>query len=318
MISGPAMPRAEPEAETRTIRVDPTGAGDYPTLQQAIDSVRSNNRQPTIIQLAPGVYEERVAIPREKPLITLVGEDPQTTIITWHWNASAIGPDGYMVGTGGAYTVEVNADDFTAENITFRNTAGRTGQALALSARGDRHVYRNCRILGYQDTLYVNGGRQYFVDCHIEGAVDFIFGGAVAVFDRCTIHSVAGGYIAAPSTPQDQAFGLMFYDCNLTGAQGRSALARPWRAYGMAAFIRCVMGEHIAPAGWDNWRNPENEKTARFYEFGSTGPGAAGDARVPWARQLTAKEAEALAITAVLQGSDGWDPTAQKTTSGAQ
>ncbi|HMO27575.1 MAG TPA: pectinesterase family protein [Tepidisphaeraceae bacterium] len=308
MVSGPPMPRTTPEDDARVIRVDPNGGGDYPTVQQAIDSVRSNNRQPTFIHLAPGEYHERVTIPRDKPFITLVGDDPATTVLTWHWNADDVGPDGYMLGTGGAYTVEVNADDFRAENITFRNTAGRSGQALALSARGDRHVYRNCRMLGYQDTLYVNGGRQYFVACYIEGAVDFIFGGATAVFDRCTIHSVASGYIAAPSTPQDQLYGLMFFDCALTGSEAPTMLARPWRAYGMAGFVRCVLGEHIAPAGWNNWRNPENETTARFLEYASTGPGAMPGARVKWARQLTPEQAETLTIAEVLRGSDDWRP----------
>jgi pectinesterase len=56
------------------------------------------------------------------------------------------------------------------------------------------------------------------------------------------------------------------------------------------------MGKHITPAGWDNWKNEANEKTARYAEYNSTGPGANAAARVKWSRQLTKEEAEKITI----------------------
>ena len=72
------------------------------------------------------------------------------------------------------------------------------------------------------------------------------------------------------------------------------------------------MTEVIAPEGWDNWRKAENEQTARFAEYKSTGPGAAPDKRVAWAKQLTDEEAAAYTVANVLKGSDGWNPAAKQ------
>ena len=69
------------------------------------------------------------------------------------------------------------------------------------------------------------------------------------------------------------------------------------------------MGPHIRPEGWFNWKNPENEKTARYAEYGNTGPGSDTSKRVAWAHQLTADEACPIRlVTNILRGSDGWVP----------
>ena len=215
-------------------------------------------------------------------------------------------------------------DDFHAENITFQNTSGDHGQALALRADGDREIFNNCRLLGWQDTLLVQNGRYYFTNCYIEGRVDFIYGSAAAVFDRCEIHSKNGGHVTAASTPKDKPFGFVFMNCKLTGdptpwiaptnaAAGKKVLGdlgRPWRPYASVTYLNCDIGSHIAPTGWNNWRNPTNELTARFAEYNSTGPGANPDKRMKWAKQLTKDEAEKITVESVLSGSDNWNPTA--------
>ena len=108
----------------------------------------------------------------------------------------------------------VLGDDFRAENITFQNTSGDHGQALALRVDGDRASFKNCRMLGWQDTLMMNQGRQYFADCYIEGRVDFIYGSATGVFAKCEIKSKNGGHVTAASTPENQAFGFVFLSAN--------------------------------------------------------------------------------------------------------
>ncbi|HWP39442.1 MAG TPA: pectinesterase family protein, partial [Tepidisphaeraceae bacterium] len=238
------------------------------------------------------------------------GSEPAAVVITYDLHAKSILPPSTQpVGTTGSTSTLINADDFTAENVTFENPSGHIAQAVAVKTNGDRIVFRNCRFLGGQDTLYPNGHRTYFKDCYIEGRVDFIFGKAVAVFENCHIHSKNGGYVTAASTPQEQAFGFIFLNCRLTGDGEQAFLGRPWKPYAAVAFIQCELGDHIRPEGWDNWRNPENEKTARFVEYKNTGPGADRSRRVAWSRELTDDEAAAYTVANILGGADGWDPT---------
>jgi pectinesterase len=297
-------------AETeKTFTVAADGSGDFPTVQAAVDAVPDKNPGRIVIHIKPGTYKEKITLPSSKPFVTFQGDDAKTTILTNDWNARRIGPDGKEVGTAGSYSTKINGHDFVAENITFENTAGDTGQALAMYADGDRFIFRNCRFLGWQDTIYANGGRQYYDRCYIEGRVDFIFGNATAVFDHCTIHSKNGGYVTAASTLPEKPFGYVFIDCTLTGEGAKAYLGRPWRPYAAVAFIRCQLGDHIVPAGWDNWRNPENEKTARYSDYGCAGPGADRSQRVTWSKELTDEEAAPYTIQKILGGTDGWDPT---------
>src|SRR5439155_356694 len=153
-------------------------------------------------------------------------------------------------GTG----VIVLGDGFRAEQVTFRNTSGDHGQAMALRLQADRAVLRDCRLLGWQDTFLAHSGRHYFRDCYIEGRVDFIYGAGTDVFDGCEIHSKHGGYVTAASTPQDHPFGFVFLRCRLTTDDDTPTyLGRPWRPYASVTFIDCEMGPHIRPEGWHNW-----------------------------------------------------------------
>ena len=178
---------------------------------------------------------------------------------------------------------------------------------------GDRAVFRRCRFLGFQDTLYTFGEntREYYEDCYIEGTVDFIFGKATAVFNRCELRSKhTGGFLTAPATPQSSSYGYVFYDCKLTADEGVEAgsvwLSRPWRPYGKTVFIRCKMGEHIRPEGWNNWGKTDNERTAYYAEYQCYGKGADTSRRVAWSHQL--KDASAYDMTDILKGTDGWNP----------
>ena len=310
------------------------GTGEFTSVQAAINAVPSNNTERVILRIRPGTYKEKIRIPKDRPLITLMGEDAKSTVLTNDWNAKHIGPDGKEVGTGGSYSVKVESSDFLAENITFENTAGDTGQAVALAAVGDRQIYRHCRLLGWQDTLYANAGRQYYDECYIEGRVDFVFGSATAVFDHCHLHSKNGGHVTAASTAQDALWGYVFLDCTLTGdaipwnsptadvAQAgkrlpNADLGRPWRPFASVTFVRCEIGNHIKPQGWDNWHNPANEKTARYAEYKCTGPGADRSRRVPWSKELSDGEAGKLTVVNILGGEDGWQPDREKSTRSA-
>src|SRR5208282_711532 len=214
--AGSTAPPA-PAGFSATVAAD--GSGQFTSVQEAVNAApqTTSASSPWIIRVGAGTYRERVYVQREKRFVRLVGEDPSRTTIAFDLYASMAGPDGKPIGTFHTPTVWIDADDFTVENLTLANTAGAKGQALALRVDGDRVTFRNCRFLGWQDTILVNRGRQYFAGCTIAGAVDFIFGGATAYFDNCDIRCVGDGYITAASTPATQAFGLVFSNCRIVG-----------------------------------------------------------------------------------------------------
>ena len=304
------------EAAPVELTVAADGSAKYRTVQEAVMAVPSGTAEnPVVIHVRPGVYKELVYIQREKRFFRLVGESASKTVITFDLNANLKGLDGKPIGTFRTPTVQIDADDFEAENITFENSAGPVGQALAIRVDGDRAVFRDCRFLGWQDTILLNRGRQFFEDCYIEGHVDFIFGAATAFFERCIIHALKDGYLTAASTPSDQPFGFVFSHCRVTGAspEVRTYLGRPWRAYSAVTFVDTEMSEAVRPEGWHNWNFPEREKTVRYAEYGSRGSGANPSARVKWARRLTKAEAKSITPLKVLGGADGWNPKAAKT-----
>jgi pectinesterase len=303
-----ACASAQPAVQGLVVAAD--GTGQFKSVQEAVDHAPSHSHERFVIHIKPGIYKERVTIPPEKTFLTLRGDDAKTTVITFDIHpAPTGGPNGRALITFDTPTVFIQANDFTAENITFENSAGRVGQALALTIMSDRGVFRSCRFLGYQDTLLAQAGRQYFDHCYIQGATDFIFGGSTAVFDNCEIHVTANGYITAPNTPQDQQYGYVFLNSKITGEPGAlTYLSRPWRAYAATVFLNTEMSNAVRPAGWNNWNDPAKEKTARYGEYASTGPGSDTNARVGWAHKLTDAEAKTYSIENVLGGIDGWNP----------
>jgi len=289
------------------------GSGQFTNVQAAIMSVPMGfATNPVVIRIKPGTYREVIYIQREKRFFHLVGEDAAKTVLTHNLNANMTGPDGKPIGTFRTPSVQIDAEDFTAENITFENSAGPVGQALAIRVDGDRAVFRNCRFLGWQDTILVNRGRHYFENCYIEGHVDFIFGGATCWFERCKIHCLRDGYITAASTPDTNKFGYVFNDCEITGAPGvKTFLGRPWRDFAAVAYLNTQMSAVVRPEGWNDWGKVEKETTARYAEYKSVGPGADPERRVKWAKELTDSEAAEFAVKNVLNGNDGWNPREQ-------
>lgn len=290
-----------------TIVVARDGTGEFRTIQEAIEKVRAFMDYTVTIYIKNGVYKEKVIIPSWVKNVQLVGESAEGTIITYDDHANI-----NKMGTFRTYTLKVEGNDITFKDLTIENNAAQLGQAVALHTEGDRLMFINCRLLGNQDTIYTGteGTRLLFTNCYIEGTTDFIFGPSTALFENCTLHSKRNSYITAASTPKEVEFGYVFKNCKLTAAPGvnKVYLGRPWRPYASTTFINCEFGKHICPAGWDNWRNPENEKTARYAEFGNTGEGANKSGRVKWAKQLNEKEALHYSIENIFKEVSNWYP----------
>jgi polygalacturonase len=313
----------------KTLYVAADGTGDYYSIQRAIDVAPAGG---AVISVAPGTYREVLTI--KKPNIVLQGpyEDATRTVVVADRSAGTAG------STLQSATVNVLADDFLAENISFVNDYNRTheqlpqgSQAVALLVRADRAIFANVRILGNQDTLYAGSAectgsgadhpcptaRQYFERCFIEGNVDFIFGDGKAVFHRCTIRSTPHpvGFITAQSkSSAAQDSGFVFQDCRVLAAPGvdNVYLGRPWRAYAKVVYLNTWMGAQILPVGWREWHPGETDylPTAFYAEYGSSGPGAAPSGRQPHAIQLTQTAAVAFEPKEFLSGNDGWNPNA--------
>lgn len=302
--------------------VSADGSGSCITVQDAIAAAPTNSDKPFVVLIKPGKYPGQIIIPKTKRNIRFVGEELENTVLTYDLNVYETNSttDMRYKGTG----VVVLGDDFRAENLTIENTSGDHGQALAMRVDGDRAAFNRCRMLGWQDTLLVEKGRQYFTNCYIEGRVDFIFGSATAFFDHCEIHSKNGGFVTAASTPASKRFGFVFRQCRLTGdptpwqipagqaqfekTEAMTYLGRPWLPNASVTFVECEMESHIKPEGWNNWGKVSNEQTARYGEYKSSGPGSNAAARVSWAKQLTDSEAEQYTVKNILGGADNWQP----------
>ena len=306
------------------VKVDPNGGGstastdNFPTIQNALDHAPEAPHGRIYIEIVPGTYHERINVTRLRPRLTLIGlgKNPEDVVITNSLNARTAG------GTYFTETAQINADDFEADNITFANTAGPTGQAVAATVRSDRAIFKHCRFLGDQDTLFADYGRQYYLDDYIEGGVDFIFGNATAVFDHSTIVEIRGGQITAQSrTAPTQTTGYVIDHSTIehhpvAPAPGKPAatgfgLGRPWRIYSRVIVMNTALPDDLSPAGWSAWGKPDTTPLAFYAEYNNTGPGARPTQRAPWSHQLTAKEAAAYDPENFLRGSDNWNPLAE-------
>jgi len=304
-------------AQPRAVTVSADNSGDFPTVGAALDSGAS------VIRIKPGTYKQVLNITRSCVQLRGLGASPQDVVLTFDNSSATAG------GTTKSASVTVSGDDFHAENLTFENSYSRTrllsqegSQAVAIKITGDRAVFRRVRFLGYQDTLYPNGrrcetdrgpcepARQYFSECYIEGNVDFIFGDAIAYFDRCEIHALPHAlvYLTAQSKHYaEEKSGYVFDHCRITAAPGTKVyLGRPWRAYSTVVFLDTEMPAEIVAEGWHEWEHDGKPSlpTSFYAEYHSTGPGAN-----PSRRQLTREEAARFSLKNFLAGDDQWDPT---------
>ena len=297
-------------AQRQQLTVAADGSGDFKTVQAAFDAVPEGNTSPITITIKKGVYKEKLTLAAGKNEVHLVGTDATQTVLTFDDYNQRIDPNtGKNIGTSGSGSIHIYGNGFSARNITFENSAGPVGQAVAAWVSGDRASFVDCRFLGFQDTLYTFGfgSRQYYKKCYIEGTVDFIFGSSTAWFEDCTIFGKRGGFFTAASTPDTTRYGYVFKNCKLTGdaPAGSFFLGRPWRPYAKTVFLDCSLGALVKPEGWDEWGKESNKQTSYYAEYQSAGPGAAPKSRVAWSHQLTAQEAKQYTRDQVLRG---WQP----------
>ncbi|OON71108.1 pectinesterase family protein [Hymenobacter sp. CRA2] len=307
ILVGAGMLRAQ------QITIAPDGSGTYRTIQAALDAVPLDNRTPITIFIKNGTYKEKLNLGKKRNFVKLVGESVEGTVLVYDdYNGRVVEGAAEPLGTSEASSFRVFANNFSAENITFQNTAGLAGQAPAMWVYGDKAQFRNCRFLGFRDTLYVYGygSRQYYKDCYIEGTTDYILGSGTAWFENCTLFcKPKGTCIMAPSTPDTVTFGFVLQRCKIVGDAPDDSyfLARPWKPFGKTVLLNCELSAVVKAKGWDHWGKEDNKQDAFFAEYKSKGDGAAKPKqRALWSKQLSPQQAALYTPATALRG---WDPT---------
>ncbi|MGN0972892.1 MAG: pectinesterase family protein [Aristaeellaceae bacterium] len=315
------------------------GTGDFTSIQAAVDAAPFGSCAPVILLVRMGEYHERVIVNKDN--LRIVGEARDRTILTAKGCAKDLNDEGQPKGTFLSATLLVTGNNVTVENLTIRNDAGdgrEVGQAVAVYAAGDRGVWRNCRMIAAQDTLFCGPTmpkvardalprlipegvpsvgdcppmpqRQYFEDCWIQGDIDFIFGPYRCWFEGCTLFmNERGGFYTAANTPEGMPCGMVFHRCRLTGAcpPGQAYLGRPWRAHARTVFLDCEMDECVSPKGFADWEGGA-PVTELYGEHGTRGARADQSTRHPKQKRLTDGEAARLTLRYVLGGCDHWRP----------
>ncbi|QOZ24022.1 pectinesterase family protein [Bradyrhizobium sp. CCBAU 51753] len=287
----------------------------YHSVQAAIDALPAQGGD---IQIAPGIYREKVKVFKSGVHIKGSGRKPDDTVIVYGDGAINVG------GTIRSATLDASGDDFRLDNLTIQNDyalnpANPASQAVALSVTGDRDIISRVRLLGAQDTLFAGKGqngrmsRQYFSDCYIEGHVDFIFGNAKAYFQDCELHGIANQavvYTAQSKAAPDEDSAYVFDHCRLTADPSARfvALGRAWRPYATVIFLSTKMDAPVLAEGWREWTPGKTSTlgTAYYAEYKSTGVGANPAGREPYSHQLTDREAAKWSLKAFFAGATDW------------
>ncbi len=314
----------------------------FETVQGAVDAAAAiPETVPVAIRVGAGDFNERVEIRRGN--LTMAGAGRDATRL--HNDLVAENAGKYHRnnwGTAGSATLTLDGDRIDVRAMTIENSFDYlandalpgddprkigNSQALAvlLDIHSDRVAFEDVALLGYQDTIFANGARAYFHNGLIAGNVDFIFGNGQLLIEDSELQTRrrAGddndhgfqSFLLAPSTPIQQAIGLVVYHSRLTREAGvpdaSVALARPWHpttrfpdgryadpdAVGQAMFIDCYMDAHIHPDHWASMPGTARDGTktdifqpqdSRFYESGSHGPGARHrDIGITWRPELS-------------------------------
>ncbi|EOA28312.1 hypothetical protein CARUB_v10024512mg [Capsella rubella] len=279
-----------------TFVVAKDGSGQFKTVQQAVNACPDKNPGRCIIHIKAGIYKEQVIIPKKKNNIFMFGDGARKTVITY--NRSVKLTPGTTTSLSG--TVQVESEGFMAKWIGFKNTAGPMGhQAVAIRVNGDRAVIFNCRFDGYQDTLYVNNGRQFYRNIVVSGTVDFIFGKSATVIQNSLIVVRKGNKgqfntVTADGNEKGLAMkiGIVLQNCRIVPDKKLAAerltvpsyLGRPWKKFSTTVIMNTEMGDLIRPEGWKIWDGESFHKSCRYVEFNNRGPGAITNRRVNWAK----------------------------------
>ncbi|KAJ0979949.1 hypothetical protein J5N97_015423 [Dioscorea zingiberensis] len=292
----------------RTIIVSRSRKDHFTSVQDAIDAVPDYNSHWIIVHLRPGVYREKVIVPRNKQYIFLRGNGKGRTSIVW--NASST--NNTLSATFTNY-----ADNFIAFGISFKNDAsiGTTPfrQSVAAMVAGDKVAFYHCAFYSQHNTLFDYKGRHYYESSYIQGNIDFIFGRGQSIFQNCEIFvleddraKIHGSITAHHRESPDDKSAFIFLRGKVYGV-GEVYLGRPRSPHSRVIFSKTYLSKTITSQGWTNWSYNGPIEHIIYGEHKCSGPGATRHGRVPWSRQLSDEEAAPFLTIDYISGKE-WLP----------
>lgn len=260
--------------------------------------------------------------------ISIIGLDYENTTITnttpKETFANAFGQNANISeGIGNNDVFQITGKNIYFQGVTIKTGIGdNAGRDIAVHDKGDKNIYKNTRLWGYQDTYTNNNtnGRFYFENGIVRGRTDYLCGKGDIWFESVTLQQIKGGYAAVPSTPKK--YGWIFNNCTIKGetsdVDGNYTLGRPWGSgTPIALFINTKMEAKPSAIGWNEM---SGGWPARFAEYNSV---TASGTTISLSNRkkifadthendpiLTAVEASEYSIAKVLGDGDDWDPTA--------
>lgn len=205
------LPHSSQASEVLYLSVAQDGSAQFQTIQAALDSLPATEQQ-AIIQIKPGIYQEKLYLTRDK--VALVGQGRTQTIIQYaelrtNWLASH--PDDW-----GSAVVNIRASDIALLGLTIKNSYGElTGDhehqfAIRGFENASRIITDDCAIIaGGADTLSLwnkTDGMYYHRNCYIEGHTDMVCPRGWAYFDNVTFYN-------------QKAYATLWHDGELDPAQ---------------------------------------------------------------------------------------------------
>ncbi|KAJ1699240.1 hypothetical protein LUZ63_007752 [Rhynchospora breviuscula] len=283
---------------------------DYKTVQAAIDAVPEGNSEWVVVHVRAGTYREQVVVPKNKGHIYLRGNGKGRTAIIY---------DGCSNDNSASATFTVEANNFVAFGITFKNNAERglpnlpRNQSVAAKVSGDKVAFYHCGFYSPHNTLFDHKGRHFYESCYIQGNIDFIFGRGQSLFQSCEIfvlpdgrNDILGSITAHNRKSADDNSGFVFVNGKVYGV-GEVYLGRANEAHSRVIFANMYFSKTISPAGWTNWSYSGDHKDLMIGEHDCHGPGADSKNRPEWARQFNKEEVEPLLSINFISGSE-WLP----------
>ncbi|KAJ9696851.1 hypothetical protein PVL29_008852 [Vitis rotundifolia] len=284
------------------------GSGNFTTIAAALAAYPKNLKGRYVIYVKAGIYREYITVTKNQVNVYMYGDGPRKTIVT--------GTKSFSQGITTYNTATFSADGkgFVARSMGFVNTAGPGGkQAVALRVQSDMSAFFNCRMDGYQDTLYILAHRQFYRNCVISGTVDFIFGDSTTVIQNSLLIvrrpnvDQQNTVTAHGKTEKRETTGLVIHNCRIIPEQKlfpdrfkiRTFLGRPWKPYSKTIIMETTLGDFIQPAGWKPWDGGLGLETLFYAEYQNLGPGANTQSRVKWkGYKIIKTRNEALQYTA--------------------
>lgn len=253
-------------------------AGDADNLLStiAVANANASDDARTYIFVPDGTYDigKTVLTPISGNNITIAGQSMEKTIIK---NAPDVANEG--IGTTATFLItgkNTYLQDLTLQNALDYYSTGSAGRAVVIQDKGERTIYKNVKMLSYQDTYYSNAAKQfYFEDSEIHGNVDYLCGDGDVMWNRCTLVNESrksgsksgGATIAAPYTSDACTWGYVMLNCTIDNNAANFNYGRAWGGTPRLAYINTVLKQPTEIVDTRFTTAGMNVPADKFYEY---------------------------------------------------